>query len=70
MSQTSIPSFCNKVLSLSGNIPGKANAILWSLEYFFNNEKMRRVMALAARRLTEEKYDLNIMKKRLEALFN
>ncbi len=50
--------------------PGNPTDLKKKLEYFFNNEKMRRVMALAARRLAEEKYDLNIMKKRLEALFN
>lgn len=50
--------------------PGDPADLKKKLEYFFNNEKMRRVMALAARRLAEKKYDLNIMKKRLEALFN
>jgi len=40
------------------------------LEFIFNNEEMRRVMALSARRLAEEKYDKNKMKSRLETLFN
>lgn len=40
------------------------------LEFIFNNEELRRVMALAARRLAEEKYDKNKMKIRLETLFN
>jgi len=50
--------------------PGSRDDLKNKLEYFFKNEKMRRVMALAARRLAEEKYDLDVMKKRLEALFN
>lgn len=50
--------------------PGDPTDLKNKLEFIFNNEEMRRVMALAARRLAEDKYDRNKMKIRLEALFN
>jgi len=49
--------------------PGNVNDLKNKLEFIFNNEEMRRVMALAARRLAEEKYDKNIIKNQLENLF-
>ena len=49
---------------------GNAEDLKKKLEFIFNNEEMRRVMSLAARRLAEEKYDLNKMKIKLEILFN
>ncbi len=49
--------------------PGSAADLKNKLEYIFNNEEMRRVMALAARRLAEEKYDNDKIKSRLEDLF-
>jgi len=50
--------------------PGNPIDLKNKLEFIFNNEELRRVMALAARRLAEEKYDRNKMKTRLETLFN
>jgi glycosyltransferase involved in cell wall biosynthesis len=50
--------------------PGNPTDLKNKLEFIFNNEELRRVMALAARRLAEEKYDRNKMKTRLETLFN
>lgn len=49
--------------------PGDSEDLKKKLEFIFNNEEVRRVMSLAARRLAEEKYDLNKMKTRLENLF-
>jgi glycosyltransferase involved in cell wall biosynthesis len=49
--------------------PGSVADLRKKLEFMFNNEKLRRIMALAARRLAEEKYDLESMKKKLEGLF-
>ncbi len=48
--------------------PGSSDDLKKKLEFIFNNEEMRRVMSLAARRLAEEKYDLNKMKASLELL--
>lgn len=39
------------------------------LEFILKNEELRRVMALAARRLAEEKYDLKMMSAKLLDLF-
>jgi glycosyltransferase involved in cell wall biosynthesis len=50
--------------------PGNVEDLKKKLEFIFNNEEMRRMMALAARRLAEEKYNLKKMKTRLEILFN
>lgn len=49
--------------------PGNIQDLKKKLEFIFNNEEMRRVMSLAARRLAEEKYDLKKMKNSLELLF-
>jgi glycosyltransferase involved in cell wall biosynthesis len=49
--------------------PGDSEDLKKKLEFIFKNEEVRRVMSLAARRLAEEKYDLNKMKTRLENLF-
>lgn len=49
--------------------PGDCEDLKKKLEFIFNNEEVRRVMSLAARRLAEEKYDLVKMKTRLENLF-
>lgn len=49
--------------------PGDSEDLKKKLEFIFNNEEVRRVMSLAARRLAEEKYDLVKMKTRLENLF-
>ncbi len=49
--------------------PGSVEDLKNKLEYIFNNEKLRRIMALAARRLAETKYDNNKIQDRLEALF-
>ncbi len=49
--------------------PSNVQDLRNKLEFIFNNEEMRRVMSLAARRLAEEKYDLKNMKKSLELLF-
>ncbi|MFZ4631891.1 MAG: glycosyltransferase family 4 protein [Patescibacteria group bacterium] len=48
--------------------PGSSEDLRKKLEFIFNNEKIRRVMSLAARRLAEEKYDLKKMKAKLELL--
>ena len=50
--------------------PGNVEDLKKKLEFIFNNEEMRRMMSLAARRLAEEKYSLKIMKSRLLVLFN
>ncbi len=39
------------------------------IEFIFNNEKLRKSMAIAARQLAHKKYGLNLMKKKLERLF-
>jgi glycosyltransferase involved in cell wall biosynthesis len=49
--------------------PGNAADLKKKLEFIFNNEEMRRVMSLAARRLAEEKYDLKMMEEKLMALY-
>lgn len=49
--------------------PGDINDLKKKLDYIFSNEEIRRTMALSARRLAEEKYDNNLIKKRLENIF-
>ncbi len=49
--------------------PGDEEDLKKKLEFILNNEGLRRVMALAARRLAEEKYDEKKMRARLEELF-
>ncbi len=49
--------------------PGSAEDLKKKLEQIFNNEEQRRTMALAARKLSEEKYDLSKIKNQLEGLF-
>lgn len=49
--------------------PGDINDLKKKLDYIFRNEEIRRTMALSARRLAEEKYDNNLIKKRLENIF-
>jgi len=53
------------LLAEAGNI----NDLTKKLEFIFNNENLRKNMALAARRLAEQKYDLSKIKDRLESLF-
>lgn len=48
---------------------GNINDLTKKLEFIFNNEGLRKEMSLAARRLAEQKYDLNKIKDRLESLF-
>jgi len=50
--------------------PNNPEDLKKKLEFIFNNEEMRRVMALAARRLAEEKYDRKKMAAKLLALFH
>ncbi len=50
--------------------PGDKIDLKNKLEFIFNNEEMRRIMALSARRLAKTKYDKNKMKSCLEILFN
>lgn len=50
--------------------PNNPEDLKKKLEFIFNNEEIRRIMALSARRLAEEKYDRNKIKNRLLALFN
>lgn len=52
------------LLAEPGNITDLANKI----EFIFNNEDLRRQMAVAARHLAEKKYDLKIMKAKLNEL--
>lgn len=49
--------------------PASINDLKKKLEFIFNNEELRRVMALSARRLAEKKYDKDIMQTKLELLF-
>jgi len=49
--------------------PNNVNDLKQKLEVIMNDEKWRAKMALAARRLAEEKYSLGQMKNRLEELF-
>lgn len=49
--------------------PGSTSDLKNKLEFIFKNEKMRRLMALSARRLAEEKYDNEKIKERLKNLF-
>jgi glycosyltransferase involved in cell wall biosynthesis len=53
------------LLAEAGNI----NDLTKKLEFIFNNESVRKNMALAARRLAEQRYDLSKVKDRLESLF-
>lgn len=48
---------------------GNAADLRKKIEFILNNEGLRRVMALAARRLAEQKYDEKKMSERLEELF-
>ncbi len=48
---------------------GNVNDLTKKLELIFNDEKRRKNMASAARRLAEQKYDLKKIKDRLESLF-
>ncbi len=48
--------------------PGDTNDLKNKLEFIFKNEEMRRLMALSARRLAEEKYDNDKIKERLKNL--
>lgn len=50
--------------------PNSPEDLKKKLEFIFNNEEMRRLMALAARRLAEEKYSREKMTNKLLALFN
>jgi glycosyltransferase involved in cell wall biosynthesis len=49
--------------------PGKVEDLKKKLEFIFNNEELRRVMSLAARRLAAEKYDEIKMRDNLLKLF-
>ncbi len=49
--------------------PGSVEDLKKKLEFISNNEEMRRIMSLAARRLAEEKYDLQKMAQKINALF-
>lgn len=49
--------------------PNSSDDLRKKLEFIFNNEKLRKLMSRAARRLAEEKYDLNKIKNKLELLF-
>ncbi len=48
--------------------PGSVDDLKRKLEFIFNNEDLRRLMSLSARKLAEDKYDLSILKDRLEKL--
>lgn len=48
---------------------GSSKDLTKKLEFIFNNEKLRKVMAISARHLAEEKYDLEKIRSRLENLF-
>jgi glycosyltransferase involved in cell wall biosynthesis len=48
--------------------PNNANDLKNKLEFILSNEPVRRQMAIAARQLAEEKYNLELMKARLENL--
>jgi len=48
---------------------GNVNDLTKKLELIFNDEKRRKEMALAARQLAEQKYDLKKIKIHLESLF-
>lgn len=50
--------------------PGSINDLKSKIDFIFNNEEMRRIMSLSARRLAEQKYDNAKIKERLESLFN
>jgi len=49
--------------------PGDIEDLKRKLEFIFNNEEVRRVMSLAARRLAEEKYDTEKMMTKINQLF-
>ena len=49
--------------------PGSVQDLKKKIEFILNNEELRRTMAVSARRLAEEKYDLSVMGHRLEELF-
>jgi len=49
--------------------PGDVEDLKRKLEFIFNNEELRRIMSLAARRLAEEKYDLEKMTIKINQLF-
>ena len=48
---------------------GSSEDLTKKLEFIFNNEKLRKIMAISARHLAEEKYDLEKIRRRLENLF-
>ncbi len=50
--------------------PGDVLDLKNKLEFICNNERLRRNMALSARRLTEERYGLDKMQERLLGLFS
>ncbi len=50
--------------------PGSIDDLKQKLEFIINNEELRREMSLAARKLTEKKYSLEMMKSKLEEIFN
>ena len=49
--------------------PNSVEDLKQKLEFIINNEVLRKEMSRAARILAEEKYDINIMKKKLEKIF-
>jgi len=49
--------------------PKNSHDLKKKIEFILNNEELRRLMSLAARRLAEEKYSLKKMKTKLEDLF-
>lgn len=53
------------LLAAAGNVEDLKK----KLEFIIRNKELRRLMSLAARRLAEKKYDLKLMSKKLEGLF-
>lgn len=49
--------------------PNNVDDLKKKIEFILNNEELRRLMSLAARRLALEKYDISKMKIKLENLF-
>jgi len=50
--------------------PGSVEDLKKKLEFIFSHEDERRKMVAAARRRAEEKYDQELMRKKLETLFS
>jgi glycosyltransferase involved in cell wall biosynthesis len=50
--------------------PGDIEDLKNKLEFILTHENLRRKMALAARKLAEEKYNQNKIKQNLEKLFS